>query len=565
MRGLTKTGGALIGLMLCLGGVTGCKDAGSKLRVGVKNFTEQRIIGEMVRARLQARRLPVDRLTECDATARCQQGMAAGEIDILIEYTGTAAAFTAQPGADDFARVAEVMAKRGQSWVAPLGFDNGYRVLVTPDRAKTIKDLADLSRVKPLRVIAPAEFLQRPRDGLGALATRYGLTLAARPLLIESPVERFAALRDGRGDVAIGYGTDGAIDDFQLVALTDSAGFFPRYDAAIVVRSARLTPRIAAALKPLKGRINTSAMRRLNAAVELEGVRPATAARRFLLREDLLKPDGAVDKAAPPLVIAANATIGRRVRDIARDAFPSRAVRVVNLDPRTAVPGRARLAVLPADVLAETTGVLATAVIGRGWLHAVRKGPGGVEGRIGVEPTVGKALRARASRVATAPELFEAVRAGQLDVALVRAPLKDRGVTDALRSGLILVPTPTGAPLHQRARIPAGTYPNQTSAIETWSTQVLLASPTRQRLAQASGPAGAVGQGGSAPLTAAQQAAIVRAAGVPEAPDPALPQASVVEVAQHGGWLDALLNLLVVLFMIGWIKAVLAPVVVRER
>ncbi|MGK0360145.1 MAG: osmoprotectant transport system substrate-binding protein [Bradymonadia bacterium] len=554
-------------LSACLLGaiaLVGCNDTGSKLRVGVKSFTEQRIVGEMVRARLQAGRLPVDRLVECGTTAGCQQAIAAGRVDVLIEYTGTAAAFAAAPGVSDFDSIAKVMGTRGQTWLTPLGFDNGYRVLVTPQMAETLKSIDDLARIKPLRVIAPAEFLQRPRDGLGALATRYGLTLTARPLLIESPVERFAALRDGRGDVAIGYATDGAIDDFQLVTLDDSAAFFPRYDAALVVRTARKTARIEAALKPLAKRISTSAMRRLNAAVELEGMQPAAVARRFLMQKDLLKAEGAIDKTAPPLVLASDALFAKTARKIVREAFPSRPVQVVDVDSRTAVRARARLVVLPADVLAQEKGMVATAVIGRSWLHAVRKTATGVTGRKGVEPTVGQALKKGAALIATAPELFEAVRNGQLDFALVRAPLNDPGITDAIGSGLVLVSLPISAPLHQRARIPAGTYTGQTEAIETWSTQVLLASPGLQRLAQASGPSGAVG-GGAAPLTMAQRAAIVRAAGVPEVPDPALPRATTADtVTQGSGWLDGILNLLVVLFMAWWIKLVLAPIETKK-
>ena len=541
----------------------GCSDTGSKLRVGVKSFTEQRIVGEMVRARLQAEQLPVDRLIECGTTAGCQQAIAAGKLDVLVEYTGTAAAFAAEPGAHDFASIAKVMRARGQTWLAPLGFDNGYRVLVTPQKAQAFKNIDDLARLKPLRVIAPAEFLQRPRDGLGALATRYGLTLTARPLLIESPVERFAALRDGRGDVAIGYATDGAIDDFQLVTLNDSADFFPQYDAALVVRSARNSKRIEAALQPLAKRISTSAMRRLNAAVELEGMQPTAVARRFLIQEKLLKLEGAVDTAAPPLILASNPVFAKTARKIVREAFPSRPVRVIDVDSRTASRGRARLVVLPADVLARESGMVATAVIGRSWLHAVRKTGTGIEGRRGVEPTVGKALKAGAMRIATAPELFAAVRNGQLDVAVVRAPLKDAGIADALRSGLLLVDLPTAAPFHQRARIPAGTYDGQSAAIETWSTQMLLAGPGRQRLAQASGPSGAVG-GGAAPLTPAQREAIVRAAGIPELPDPALPSATADAVTQGSGWLDGILNLLVVLFMIWWFTLVLAPITTKE-
>ena len=73
--------------------------ARQRAEVGSKNFTEQLILGEILKQSLEsACRMPVDGRFYLAGTYICQQAILAGRIDTYVEYTGTAlAAILKQP------------------------------------------------------------------------------------------------------------------------------------------------------------------------------------------------------------------------------------------------------------------------------------------------------------------------------------------------------------------------------------------------------------------------------------------------------------------------------------
>ena len=78
---------------------SGCISHTNELSVGSKNFTEQLILGEILKQALEsACRMPVDGRFYLAGTYICQQAILAGRIDTYVEYTGTAlAAILKQP------------------------------------------------------------------------------------------------------------------------------------------------------------------------------------------------------------------------------------------------------------------------------------------------------------------------------------------------------------------------------------------------------------------------------------------------------------------------------------
>src|SRR5581483_1108544 len=97
-----------------------CGGAGDRVRVGGKNFTEQRILGELVAQTLEAAGLPVERRLDLGGTFVCDAALRAGQIDVYVEYTGTAlAAVLKEPPGDPatvWARVAAAYARDGLVW-----------------------------------------------------------------------------------------------------------------------------------------------------------------------------------------------------------------------------------------------------------------------------------------------------------------------------------------------------------------------------------------------------------------------------------------------------------------
>ena len=106
--------------------------------VGSKNFTEQRILGELLAQTIERAGMRVERRLDLGGTLVCDTALRAGSIDVYVEYTGTAlTAVLHDPAAGDAAavraRVAAAYEGAGLVWMPPLGFDNTFALVVRPD------------------------------------------------------------------------------------------------------------------------------------------------------------------------------------------------------------------------------------------------------------------------------------------------------------------------------------------------------------------------------------------------------------------------------------------------
>ncbi|MEX1126947.1 MAG: ABC transporter permease/substrate-binding protein [Vicinamibacterales bacterium] len=258
--------------------------------VGSKNFTEQVILGELVAQALEAEGVAVVRKLNLGGTFVCDTGLRAGDLDIYIEYTGTAvsAVFHEDVPRDPhqaLARARERYAEVQVTVLEPLGFNNTFTILV---RGRDARE-RNLRTVDDLRPLAPSwtpgfghEFLQR-QDGYPGLVEAYGLRFGRQPRGMELSLI-YRALADGQVDVIAGDATSALIDSLDLAPLEDTRHYFPPYDAIPLVRTASLLaePAIGHAFTRLAGRISDADMRRMNAAVDLERRGVREVARDFL-------------------------------------------------------------------------------------------------------------------------------------------------------------------------------------------------------------------------------------------------------------------------------------------
>jgi len=263
-----------------------------RIIVGAKNFSESDLLAEIVAQQIERRtQVPVERRLHLGGSFVCHQAILAGEIDLYVEYTGTA--FTAilkQPPISNpdsvYRYVAAVYARDFKlRWTAPLGFNNTFAVLVRRADAERygLRSIADLARVAPRwKAGFGYEFLERA-DGFTGLAKVYGLTFPRPPTAMDLGLT-YRALADRRVDVIAGNSTDGQIAALDLVALSDDRGYFPPYQAAPVIRAAVLEkhPAVTAALAELGGKISDAEMRRLNALADVEHKDIAEIARTWL-------------------------------------------------------------------------------------------------------------------------------------------------------------------------------------------------------------------------------------------------------------------------------------------
>ena len=286
-------------MFVLLAGLTligGCSDP-DRIVIGSKNFTEQIILAEMVAQHLENQTdLTVDRRLNLGGTFVCHQSLIAGQLDLYIEYTGTAlAAILEEPPLTDpdvvLNRVRQAYRDEFDvQWMDPLGFNNTFAILIRGTDARRLS-LANISDVAPYTSDWTAgfgyEFSQR-EDGYPGLAEVYGLQFPDTPRVMELGLT-YRALADGQVDLIAGNSTDGLIDVLDLAMLTDDLRYFPPYDAVPIVRSEVLEqhPEIENALQLLGGLISEAEMRQLNYRVDGESEDVALVASEFLASKGL--------------------------------------------------------------------------------------------------------------------------------------------------------------------------------------------------------------------------------------------------------------------------------------
>lgn len=272
-----------IGLGVGLFLLAGCgRDA--RVIVGSKNFTEQRVLGELVAQTVEAAGMPVRRRFDLGGTFVCDAALRQGDLDVYVEYTGTALTAVLKEPADGdpkrvFDRVAAAYRTADLEWLPPLGFDNTFAMVVRGDTpATTLSEATEPAR--QWKAGFGYEFQTRP-DGYPALQRIYGLAFAEIRTMDLGLLYR--ALGDRQIDVAAGSVTDGPIEVMRLRVLADDRHAFPPYEAAPVVRADAFARHagLREALTALGGTITAADMRRLNAAVDGEHRDLATVVRAW--------------------------------------------------------------------------------------------------------------------------------------------------------------------------------------------------------------------------------------------------------------------------------------------
>lgn len=294
--GLARRAAAVfLSFVLVFSGCTGVRER--PIVVGSKNFTEQIVLAELLAQHIESKLgVRVERRVNLGGTLICHQAVRAGEIDLYVEYTGTAltAVLHQQPSRDPaevLQRVRSAYATRFELEIAePLGFDNTFAIVVRGEDARrlglrTISDLAP--HAAKFRAGFGYEFIERP-DGYKGLARTYGLEFREAPRLMELGL-LYRALEQKEVDVVAGSATDGIIAARDFVVLEDAKHYFPPYEAVPVVHRGALErhAQLRAVLRGLAGRITAEEVRRLNYAVDGEHRDVKLVVREFLAAQGM--------------------------------------------------------------------------------------------------------------------------------------------------------------------------------------------------------------------------------------------------------------------------------------
>jgi osmoprotectant transport system substrate-binding protein len=262
-----------------------------RIVVGSKNFTEQVVLGEILAQHIERRLgVVVERRLNLGGTLLAHEALVGGSIDLYPEYTGTAlmAVLKRPPAKDPATVLAEVRAAYHSqwklAWLAPLGFDNTFAMIVRGEAARAghLATLSEAARAGPWRLGVGYEFAGRP-DGLEGLLKAYGLRSAGDPVTMDLGL-LYSALASRKVDMIAANSTDGPASVLDVTALADDRRYFPPYECAVVAREETLArfPALGAALQELSGKLNAATMRRLNQLVDGEHRPAGQVAAQFL-------------------------------------------------------------------------------------------------------------------------------------------------------------------------------------------------------------------------------------------------------------------------------------------
>lgn len=270
---------------------------GVTLTVGSKEYTEQKVLGQLMLQSLKATGAQVKDQIGLNGTKVARAALTSGQIDAYYEYTGTGwltILRQTQPINDPqqlFASVRDADAKNNVSWFALAPMNDTYAVGATAEAARgtgvtTLSQYAELARTSPERakLCSSAEFATR-EDGLPGLEKAYGFTLPDSAVFQAERTVEFEAAKKGDCNFLRLDSTDSRILKNGVVTLVDDKKFFPVYNPAITMRSEVYAAhraqydRLFTAISALLTQDN---IMKLNAEVELDGLPADKVALRFL-------------------------------------------------------------------------------------------------------------------------------------------------------------------------------------------------------------------------------------------------------------------------------------------
>lgn len=254
------------------------------ITVGSKGFTESVILGEMLRHLARQTGAEVHHQRQLGGTRVLWNALLSGEIDAYPEYTGTLLQeILVNENLQTEAELKQALRERGLQMTAPLGFNNTYAIGVKTELAERLKlrTISDLKNHPDLVLGFGNEFMDRA-DGWPGLQQRY--QLPQRNVRGLDHDLAYRGIASGTLQVTDLYATDAEIAYYNLRALQDDLNYFPVYNAIILYRAdlEQRAPEVVALFKRLAGRINETAMSKMNARVKIHGEAESAVAADFL-------------------------------------------------------------------------------------------------------------------------------------------------------------------------------------------------------------------------------------------------------------------------------------------
>ncbi|MGW4120035.1 glycine betaine ABC transporter substrate-binding protein [Nocardia sp. NPDC004711] len=273
---------------------------GVAITVGSKDFTEQNILGYVIEFALTAAGARVRDLTNITGSNSLRDAQLHGQVDIAYDYTGTGwinylGNETPIPDSQQqFEAVRDAdLAAHGMLWADVAPMNNTYALVTNAASAqrtgtKTLSDYARAVNTEPGTgpTCLGTEFSVR-QDGFPGMARKYGVDTGKVHKQIMQDALVYTSTANGGCQFGSVATTDGRIKALDLRILDDDLGFFPKYNAALVMRKsfADAHPQVATVMEPISRLLTNETITELNRKVDLEGAEPATVARDWLVSQ----------------------------------------------------------------------------------------------------------------------------------------------------------------------------------------------------------------------------------------------------------------------------------------
>jgi osmoprotectant transport system substrate-binding protein len=269
------------------------------ITVGSKNFTEQKVLGEVYAQAFKAAGYTVKTALNLGDEKTALAALKSGQISGYPEYTGTALlSFLDVPAAklpsDQGAAYDQVkagMAKEGIEAFPPTPFTSSNEVglLKTEADKLGVTKISDLkSKASTLTLYGSPECRTR-RDCLLGLEQVYGLKFKKfTPVNID---QRHEVLTSHQADLSIVFTTDPQIKRNSEVLLEDDKGMFPPYNSTFLMKksaAAAAGPDLAKTIELVNKNLTADVMQELNARVDLDKDTPEQAAQAYLKQFKLI-------------------------------------------------------------------------------------------------------------------------------------------------------------------------------------------------------------------------------------------------------------------------------------
>lgn len=270
---------------------------GRSITIGSKDYTEQAILANMVAELIEENTdITVIRKTNLGGTNVCFGALQTGDLDMYVEYSGTAyASILGYSPITDMQLVYDTVNEDIEALydievLSQMNFNNTYAICVTQETADeyNLTTISDLAKVGSQLISGTTfEFTNR-EDGLIGLQSHYNFTFKESLSLEGYPL--YQAVDYGDVDVISAFATDGLLKKYELVTLEDDQSFFLPYCAIPFVTTETLEecPEIEALLDELAPYLTNDVMSELNYRVDELQENPDAVAADFLRSIELI-------------------------------------------------------------------------------------------------------------------------------------------------------------------------------------------------------------------------------------------------------------------------------------